>query len=167
MLAHSASWTVSHFSFYFKNFLRERWGGGGQREGDGGSEVESARTAASPMCGLNSGTTRSWRERKSDAQPTEPPRCPSYFSFWKDPMRVFSRRRLEAEAAMKTEGTYIQMSSFQVTFRHDFWVSSRCDRGPGNPEGPQAMPYTVAGLVPHLEPHHWCLKVWDLEMNND
>ena len=37
-------------------------------------------TAVSPMWGLNSWTSRSWPEPKSDIQPTEPPSCPS-FSF--------------------------------------------------------------------------------------
>ena len=44
------------------------WVGEGkrEREGDRGSEVDSALTADSPMWGLNSQTMRSWPELKSD-----------------------------------------------------------------------------------------------------
>ena len=51
----------------------------GQREGDKGSNVGSALTAARLMRGSNSQTKRSWPELKSDDQPAEPPKCP-YFS---------------------------------------------------------------------------------------
>ena len=68
----------------FYLFLRERasmctQAGQEQREGDRGFKVGSALTAASPMWGLNSQTARLWPERRSDAQPTELPRCPCFF----------------------------------------------------------------------------------------
>ena len=64
-----------------------------------GSEL----SAQSPTWGLNSRTVRSWLELKSDAQPTEPPRCPDIifkldflettfslvFVFWFDHLRLF------------------------------------------------------------------------------
>ena len=67
--------------------LRDRdraWAGEGQRERETqnvkqapGSEL----SAQSPMWGLNSRAVRSWPELKSDAQPTEPPRCPHLYHF--------------------------------------------------------------------------------------
>ena len=42
-----------------------------------GSEL----SAQSPTWGSNSWAVRSWPELKSDAQPTEPPRCPELFSL--------------------------------------------------------------------------------------
>ena len=67
------------FNVYF--FLREFYlfwmrGGGAEREEDRESEAGSALSAQSPMRGLNSQTTGSWPELKSDASPTEPPRQP-------------------------------------------------------------------------------------------
>ena len=50
--------------------------GEGQREGARESEADSMPTAASPMQGSNSQTTRSRPEPKLDAQLTEPPRRP-------------------------------------------------------------------------------------------
>ena len=55
--------------------LRERRPGA-EREGARRSEMGSALTAQSPTRGLNSRTGRSPPELKSDAQLTEPPRCP-------------------------------------------------------------------------------------------
>ena len=79
---------------FFKIFLmfifeREReteraWAGGRQRgerhrirKQAPGSELSTQ----SPMQGLNSRTVRSWPEAKSDAQSTEPTRCPYFFLF--------------------------------------------------------------------------------------
>ena len=60
----------------FVYFLDREGGGGAERERETqnlnqapGSEL----SAQGPMRGLNSRTTRSWPEPKSDAQPTEPP----------------------------------------------------------------------------------------------
>ena len=47
-----------------------------ERDGDRGSEVGPALTAKSLMQGSNSKTRRLQPELKSDAQLTEPPRCP-------------------------------------------------------------------------------------------
>ena len=73
--------------FYIYLFLRDRervWVGEGQREKetqnlkqDPGSEV----SAQSPTRGSNSQAVRSWPEPKSDAQLTEPPRCPRIYIF--------------------------------------------------------------------------------------
>ena len=53
--------------------------GDGQREGNRRAEVGFALTgltAASPVWGSNSQTTRLWPQLKLDTQQTEPPRCP-------------------------------------------------------------------------------------------
>ena len=65
------------YLFVFKCLfiLESTSGGGTEREGDRGSEV-AALTAESPVKVLNSQTLRSWPEPKSDAQPSEPLRCP-------------------------------------------------------------------------------------------
>ena len=76
------------FSFFFFNlFLRQRESmsrRGAERERETqnlkqapGSEL----SAQSPMQGSNSQTVRWWHEPKSDAQPTEPPRCPLVIIF--------------------------------------------------------------------------------------
>ena len=79
------------FSFFFLMFTyfweteRDRsWAGQGRREREmqnlkqvPGSEL----SAQSPAWGLNLWTMRSWPEQKSDAQPTEPPRCSQCFHF--------------------------------------------------------------------------------------
>ena len=77
------SWTQLHYSF-FKNYfyIFIYFGGGvGQRDGETGSEAGSALSTESPMWGLNSEAARSLLESKSDAQLTEPPRCPSLLIF--------------------------------------------------------------------------------------
>ena len=67
---------------YFSERERERKrqsvsGGGAERQGDRGSEMSSSLTVASQMQGSNSRTVSLLPEVKSEAQPTEPPRCPS------------------------------------------------------------------------------------------
>ena len=52
-------------------------GGEAEREGDTESEAGSGPSAQSATRGLNPQTVRSCPEPKSDAQPTEPPRCPT------------------------------------------------------------------------------------------
>ena len=73
--SHTLSENVFFFFFIFFYFW-ESTAGEGQRERERGSEVGSARTAVSLIWGLNSETVRRWPEPKSDAQSTEPPRCP-------------------------------------------------------------------------------------------
>ena len=64
-------------------FLTERnraWVGEGQRERETQNPKQAPSSelpAQSPMRSSSSQTARSWPELKSDAQPTEPPRCPS------------------------------------------------------------------------------------------
>ena len=62
--------------FHVCLFLREYKQGRGREKEARGSKAGSVPIAASPMWGSNSWTQRSWPEPKSDAQPTEPPRCP-------------------------------------------------------------------------------------------
>ena len=54
-----------------------------EREGDTESEAGSTLSARSPMWGSNQRTMRSGPEAKSDAQQTEPPRCPRSFEVFK------------------------------------------------------------------------------------
>ena len=75
--------------YYFKClFILERhteheWGRGREREGDTESEASSRVWAVStePPRGLNPWSMRLWPELKSDAQLTEPPRCPQNTNF--------------------------------------------------------------------------------------
>ena len=67
------------FLFIFETERDRAWAGEGQKEAKTpnmkqapGSEL----SAQNPMWGSNSRTVRSWPELKSDAQLTEPPRCP-------------------------------------------------------------------------------------------
>ena len=63
---------------------------GAETEGERESQAGSALSAWSPMQGSNPRTVRSWPELKSEAQPTEPPRCP--------PMTPLISRRQSKEA---------------------------------------------------------------------
>ena len=58
-------------------------GGGSEREGDTEFETGSSLRAVGtePEAGLNSQKARSQPELESEAQPTEPPRCPSSLSI--------------------------------------------------------------------------------------
>ena len=73
-------------------------GGGAEREG-GRHNLKQAPgsepSAQSPTWGSNSQTARSCPEPKSDAQPTQQPRC-SYFLFFN--VYLFLRERMRAEA---------------------------------------------------------------------
>ena len=74
---------VAQWDFFFFNiclFLRKRKRGRAESR-DRRCEVGSVLTAVSPIWGLNSLTERSWPELKSDAQPTEPARCPGSAGF--------------------------------------------------------------------------------------
>ena len=64
-------------------FLRERVGvGQREKETQNLKQAPGSRPSAQNLTwGLNSQTARSWPELKSDAQPTELPRCPPNFSF--------------------------------------------------------------------------------------
>ena len=63
------------FTYFWEGDSAHAWRGGRERGGQR-IPVGSELSAQSPTRGSNSWTVRSWPELKSDAQPTEPPRCP-------------------------------------------------------------------------------------------
>ena len=78
--------------------------GEGQRGwGDRGSEAGSTLTAASLMMGSNPQTPRSRPEPKSDAQPTETPRCPPNCFFYSCFVWIKTKRGSSFEVKGATE----------------------------------------------------------------
>ena len=70
------------FIYLFWERERVQAGGRAEREGDRGSKESFMLTALSLMWASNSQTLRSLPELKSDAQLTEPPRCPQNTSVF-------------------------------------------------------------------------------------
>ena len=68
------------FIYFWERETQSVSRGGAETEGDTESEAApgSELSAQSPTRGSNPQTVRSWPELKLDAQPTEPPRRPSY-----------------------------------------------------------------------------------------
>ena len=62
------------FIYFWERQRQSVSGGGAEREGDTEPEAGSRLQAVSTE--PDTQAVRSWPEPKSDAQPTEPPRCP-------------------------------------------------------------------------------------------
>ena len=81
--------STNHLCMFFKVYSffqrqRQSTSRGGDRERETQNPKQalvSELSAQSPTQGSNSWTMRSWPEPKSDAQPTEPPRRPSFYLF--------------------------------------------------------------------------------------
>lgn len=70
------------FIYFWDRETELAWGRGRERETQNPKQAPGSELSAqSPTLGLNTGTVRSLPERKSDAQPTEPPRRPIVSNF--------------------------------------------------------------------------------------
>ena len=125
---------VSLQFFFF--FLRERkrtcmceqgWG----REGGRGSEAGSVLTAVNPMRGLNSWTVRSWPEPKSDAQLTEPLKCPNLypvFIYWTRFLQLLKLSVSKGELLIFLSAHLFSFLNFLLTFIY-YWETQSVSRG--------------------------------------
>ena len=86
-----------------------------------GSEL----SAQSPTRGWNSRTVRSWPERKSAAQPTEPLRGPYIYSFLRDRDRTWAG---EGQREGETIWSRLQVLSCQQRALHMAWTHKPWDQ---------------------------------------